>query len=133
MPPTESAIFANFLLSPATLPNILSLTKFTDLFPKAQRSNPQIALLYRELQHIRALDTDEVQRNIAQEVKRGQRQRREVVKVRRKAEREDMEGVDMREIEIETEVMGLRPPSPAVAGSELSSDRSFLALRPIFR
>lgn len=128
MPPSESAILANFLLSPAALPNIISLTKFTDLFPKAQRSNAQIGLLYRELQHIRALDTDEVQRNIAQEVKRGQRQRREVVKARRKAEREDMEGVDMREIEMETEVIGLRPPSPAVAGSELSRDRSFLVL-----
>ncbi len=115
MPPAESTILANFLLSPAALPTIITLTKFTDLFPKAQRSNPQIGLLYRELQHIRALDTDQVRRNIAQEVKRGERQRREVVKARRKADREDLNGVDMREIEMETEVMSLRLLCPAVA------------------
>lgn len=115
MPPTEPTILANFLLSPAALPTIISLTKFTDLFPKCHRSNPQIGVLYRELQHIRALDTDEVQRNIAQEAKRGERQRREVVKARRKADREDMEGVDMREVEMETEVMTLRLLCPGIA------------------
>ena len=104
MAPTESTLLANFLLPPAPLPTILSLQKFTDLFPKTQRSNPQIRVLYRELQHIRALDTDEVQRNIAQEGKRGERQRWEVVKARRKADREDMERVDLREIELETGV-----------------------------
>lgn len=104
MPPTESAILANFLLLPAALPSAITLTKFTDLFPKAQRANPQIGLLYRELQLSRALDTDQVQRNIAQEAKRGERQRREVVKARRKVDREDMEMVDIREIEMEAEV-----------------------------
>lgn len=132
MAPTESKILANFLLSPAALPNIISLTKFTDLFPKAQRLNPQIGLLYRELQHIRALDTDEVQRNITQEVKRGERQRRDVAKARRKVDREDMEGVDMREIEMETEVTSLRSLFPVLAESELSSDRSFLVLLPTY-
>ncbi|KAI9869898.1 MAG: hypothetical protein M1830_004951, partial [Pleopsidium flavum] len=103
MAPTEESILSNFLLLPAALPTFITLQKFTELFPKSQRSHPQIRLLYRELQYLRGLQTDEIQRNIAKEVKRGERQQREVVKVRRKTEKHEMEGIDVREIEMETE------------------------------
>ena len=104
MAPTESTILTNFLLPPAPLPTILSLQKFTGLFPKAQRSNPQVKYLYRELQHVRALDIDEVKQNIAQEVKIGEKQRREVVRARRRADKEEMEDVNEREVEMEAQV-----------------------------
>lgn len=104
MAPTESTILTNFLLPPAPLPTILSLQKFISLFPKTQRSNPQVKSLYRELQHLRALDIDEVKQNIAREVKVGEKQRREVVRARRRADRENIDGSDEREVEMEAQV-----------------------------
>ena len=104
MPPTESSILTSFLLPPAPLPTIISPKKFTSLFPKSQHSNPHITDLYRDLQHTRALNTDQVTRNIAREVKNGERQRREVVKARRIAKRGEVEGVDTREVDMEVEV-----------------------------
>lgn len=104
MAPTEESILDNFLLTPAPLPTIITLQKFTDLFPRSQRSNPQIRLLYRELQHRRGLQTDEVQANIEQEVKQGGRQRREVARARRQGERHELEGMDGREIDMEAMV-----------------------------
>ncbi|KAI9839559.1 MAG: hypothetical protein M1819_002185 [Sarea resinae] len=84
MPPTESQILTSFLLPPAPLPQIITLKRFTSLFPHALQSHPQIAHLYHELQHLRALDTDQVIENIAAEVRRGDRQRREVARARRR-------------------------------------------------
>ena len=89
MPPTqenteEADLLSSFLLAPAPLPSILSLQNFTDLFPRAQRSNPQILHLYRSLQDTRALEIERVKRNIAHEVKRGEKQRRQVIKTRRR-------------------------------------------------
>lgn len=104
MAPTESTILTNFLLPPSPLPTILSLQKFTSLFPKAQRSNPQVKYLYRELQHLRALDIDEVKQNIVREVKVGEKQRREVIRARRRADKVEVEGFDEREIEMEAQV-----------------------------
>lgn len=89
MAPTESSVLSNFLLPPAPLPTILSLRQFTDLFPRAYQSNPSIPKLYRELQHQRAIDTDDVKRNIAAECKRGERQAREVARARRRDEDAD--------------------------------------------
>lgn len=85
----ETHLLTSYLLSAGgrgQLSTYLSLSQFTDLFPRSQRTNPQIAILYRELQHQRALVADEVTRNIAAEVKRGERQRREVVSARRREE-----------------------------------------------
>ncbi len=104
MAPTESAILSNFLLPPAPLPTIISLRKFTELFPAAQRSDPQIATLYRELQHQRAMDTDDVKRNIAAEVRRGEAQRREVVRARRRADTNEVGGLDQRDMQMQLEV-----------------------------
>ena len=104
MAPTEESILSNFLLLPAPLPTFITLSKFTELFPRAQRSNPQIKLLYRELQYLRGLQTDEVKGNIAQEVKTGHKQQKEVAKARRRVERHETEGIDSREIDMEVEV-----------------------------
>ncbi|GME49118.1 cnl2 nkp2 family protein [Neofusicoccum parvum] len=89
MAPSESSILSDFLLPPAPLPTILSLRQFTELFPRAHQSNPAIPKLYRELQHQRAIDTDDVKRNIAAECKRGERQAREVARARRRDEAAD--------------------------------------------
>lgn len=96
MPETEQTILSNFLLSPAALPSIISLKKFTDLFPTSQRSNPQIEHLYRELQRLRSVYIEDVKRHISREVKRGERQRRQVVKTRRQGAYVESEPVDGR-------------------------------------
>lgn len=101
MPPTEASILSSFLLPPAPLSTVISLRKFTELFPHSQQSSPQIPALYRELQHQRAVDIDDVKRNIAAEVKHGERQKREVVKARRRADKEELEGLDGRDIQME--------------------------------
>ena len=86
-PPTEETILTTFLIPPAPLPSIITLKTFTALFPRAQQSSPQIRSLYRDLQNQRAQLTDAIQQSIAVEVKRGNAQRRAVVKARRAAGR----------------------------------------------
>jgi centromere-localized protein 2 len=88
MAPTEATILSTFLLPPAPLPSIISLKAFTELFPRSQQSSPQVKALYRDLQQQRARLTDSVARSIAGEVKRGNAQRRIVVRARREAEKE---------------------------------------------
>ncbi len=106
----EKSLLRQFLLHPAALPEIISLEDFTDLFPRLLRSNPQIPVLYRELQHERARTTDQVDANISAEVKRGTAQRREVVRGRR-AEK-DGQAVEItegerREMDMEVDVYSL--------------------------
>lgn len=100
MAPTEATILTNFLLSPASLPSIVTLRSFTAFFPHSQASNPHIRLLYRDLQHQRALVSDAVAHNISNEVKRGNAQRRAVIKARKEAQRLDQD----EEIDIEQAV-----------------------------
>ena len=100
MAPTEATILTNFLLPPAQLPSIISLHAFTQLFPRAQQSSPQIKVLYRDLQHQRARLADSVGRNIVTEVKRGNVEKREVIRARRTAEREPQDD----EVDIENAV-----------------------------
>ncbi|KAI9799262.1 MAG: hypothetical protein M1833_004140 [Piccolia ochrophora] len=124
MPPTENTLLTSFLLPPAPLPTFLPLTAFTELFPRAQRSNPQIPILYRELQHQRARAIDQVRRNIAAETKKGEAQRREVVRARRKAEKEEMgEAGEQREIMMESELFG---PTTNLPTNETHTLRSIL-------
>ena len=104
MAPTESSILSNFLLPPAPLPAAISLRQFRDLFPRAHQTSKDIPLLYRELQHQRAIDIDDVKRNIASEVQRGEKQKREVIRARRRAHRIQIEGLDARDIRMEVEV-----------------------------
>jgi centromere-localized protein 2 len=91
MAPTEATILSTFLLPPAPLPSLISLQAFTALFPRAHQSSPQIRTLYRDLQHQRAKLVDTIALNIATEVKRGNAQRRTVVRVRRSAGREEQD------------------------------------------
>ncbi|KAF2762173.1 hypothetical protein EJ05DRAFT_497040 [Pseudovirgaria hyperparasitica] len=106
MAPTESSILTNFLIPPAPLHQVLSLDDFTALFPRKYHSSPQIELIYREFQHQRAIDTDDVKRNIASEVKRGEKYQREVIRTRRKQDAQAAEGVDMADIRMEAQLFG---------------------------
>ena len=107
-PPSESTILTSFLVPPSPLPEILSLQQFTELFPARDRDKSQIPIIYRELQHQRALITDQINENIKAEAKRGERSRREVVRARRKAEAEELHGLSQadhgKEVEMETAV-----------------------------
>lgn len=86
MAPTELTILANYLLVPAQLPTIISLKEFTELFPSAQQSSPQIRKLYRDLQLQRNGIIDHVASNIEDEAKRGKVLRREIRRAKRDAE-----------------------------------------------
>ncbi len=89
MAPTEETILSTFLLNPSSLPTIISLQAFNALFPRLEQSSPEIKRLYRALQYRRTLLTDAVAQDIDLEVKRGNAQRRAVVRARRVAEREE--------------------------------------------
>lgn len=106
MAPTEHTILTAFLLPPAPLPAVLSLTAFTLLFPKSQQSSPQIKALYRDLQRQRARTTDTVASNIETEVLRGREQRRAVVRARWAMDREEGD----EEVEVEKLVRSLPIP-----------------------
>ncbi|KAH8796541.1 Cnl2/NKP2 family protein-domain-containing protein [Hyaloscypha finlandica] len=102
MPPTEATLLSAFLLPPAPLPAIITLKSFTQLFPKSQQSSPQVKALYRDLQNQRARITDAVAKNIIAEVKRGNAQRRAVVRARREAEKEEQDD----DVAVETALFG---------------------------
>ncbi|KAF2190567.1 hypothetical protein K469DRAFT_559231 [Zopfia rhizophila CBS 207.26] len=106
MPSSEGSILNKFLLTPAPLRNFMTLHQFTNIFPPKLRSNPVIRELYLELQHQRAADIDDVRRNIATEVKRGERQKREVVKIRQSSHNNDVAGLDMVGLKMEGELFG---------------------------
>lgn len=109
MAPTEATILTNYLLVPAQLPAIISLKEFTELFPRAQQSSPQIRKLYRDLQNQRNAVIDEVASNIETEAKRGKALRREVLRAKREAEHQ--EGDD--EIDLERAVSTMLSSSTA--------------------
>ncbi|KAB5585993.1 Cnl2/NKP2 family protein-domain-containing protein [Coniochaeta sp. 2T2.1] len=88
MAPTESAILANFLLTPSQLPAIITPQEFTALFPRAQQSSTQIRTLYRDLQGQRNAVVDQVAAHIESEERRGKYLRQSVVMARRQAERD---------------------------------------------
>ncbi|KAI5818111.1 Cnl2/NKP2 family protein-domain-containing protein [Pyronema omphalodes] len=71
MPPTatetETRILTSFLLSRASLPDIITLSDFTLLFPRSHRSNPQIRLLYRTLQSQRNKQCQSIKSSIQRE------------------------------------------------------------------
>ena len=67
----EVQILSSFLLSRANLKDIITFREFVDLFPKDKRSNPQIKLLYRELQLARNRQCTLVKNNILREVRVG--------------------------------------------------------------
>jgi centromere-localized protein 2 len=107
MAPSESSIVRNFLLSPAPLPVALPFDQFKDLFPTSLQANPEVVALYRELQHQRAIDMDDVKRNIETEARKGELQQREVLRARKKSQQAEMKDIDQRELVMEAEVFSL--------------------------
>jgi centromere-localized protein 2 len=103
-PPNETTILTNVLLAPAPLPTIIPPARFTALFPAPARANPQIDVLYRELQHQRALLMDRVAAHIVAESDRGAAQRRDMARTWRDVGRNwvgETEGWGMREVGME--------------------------------
>jgi hypothetical protein len=100
MAPTEAELLANYLIQPSTLTAITSLEQFKALFPRPLQSSPQVRSLFRDLQAQRTDLLDQVAENITDEAKRGIAMRREVVRAKREAEREDIDA----EIEMERAV-----------------------------
>ncbi|KAL1648834.1 hypothetical protein SLS58_002014 [Diplodia intermedia] len=132
MAPNESSILSNFLLPPAPLQTIITLRQFTDLFPRTHQSNPAIPKLYRELQHQRAIDTDDVKRNIAAECKRGERQAREVARARRRDEAADSASAGLTrqedmDVKMEEDLHG-RAGAAAQMGAGRSKKRTVVAV-----
>lgn len=91
MAPTEAELLANYLIQPSPLTAIVTLEQFKNLFPRPLQSSPQVRSLFRDLQAQRADLLDQVAENIAHEAKRGITMRREVVRAKREAEREDID------------------------------------------
>lgn len=102
MAPTETTILANYLLVPAQLPAFISLKEFTELFPRAQQSSPQIRKLYRDLQAQRNEVIDHVGSNIEDEARRGKEMRREIRRSKRDAENPEYDD----EVDIERALYG---------------------------
>jgi hypothetical protein len=105
MAPTEQTILSAFLLPPTPLPALISFKAFTALFPRSQQSSPQIRILYRDLQYQRAYITDVMTANIDIEVKRGNAQRRAVLRSRRATGKELQDD----EVDVEAAVSFLPP------------------------
>ncbi|KAJ5635748.1 uncharacterized protein N7484_009061 [Penicillium longicatenatum] len=112
MAPSEESILSNFLLTPAPLPTILSLQKFTELFPKRLRNHPHIRALYRELQQTREHDMDQVNENIDTEIHQGDRQRAELHKASLTAGVEAANDDEQREVDMDLHLFGQSVPNP---------------------
>lgn len=100
MAPTEADVLTNYLLRPAALDAILTYESFVERFPASQRDSTQVRLLWQDLVSQREKVLDEVRANIEMEVKRGQAMRKEVLRAKREAGREDVDG----EVELERAV-----------------------------
>lgn len=108
MAPNESEILTNYLIQPSSLTSITTFEQFRALFPRSLQSSPHVRSLFRDLQAQRNVILDSVAENIAVEAKRGIFMRKEVIKARREAERDEMDG----EIEMERAVGSPRMHSP---------------------
>jgi len=127
MAPSESSILRNFLLPPAPLPVALPFDQFKDLFPRSLQANPEVVALYRELQHQRAIDMDDVKRNVETEVKKGELQQREVLRARKKSQEAEMKDIDQHELVMEAEVF---PFSYVITPVQANHMFSFSTSRP---
>lgn len=111
MAPTEESILGNFLLLPAPLPTVISLQKFTELFPKRLRSHPHIRTLYRDLQQVREQDLDRVTENIENQIKQGEQQRAELRKATQRTGVEASNPNEQREIDMDLHLFGQATPA----------------------
>ncbi|KPM44263.1 hypothetical protein AK830_g2261 [Neonectria ditissima] len=102
MAPTELELLTNYLIQPSGLTSITTLDQFKALFPRPLQSSPQVRSLYRDLQAQRNAILDGVAAGIEVEVKGGNVLRREVIRARREAERDEVDG----EIEMERALFG---------------------------
>ncbi|KND94003.1 hypothetical protein TOPH_01225 [Tolypocladium ophioglossoides CBS 100239] len=102
MAPTESDILTHFLLQPAPLTAITTFEQFKALFARPLHASPQLRALFRDLQAQRNAAVDAVAANIVAEAKRGAVMRREVLRARREAERDEADG----EAEMERSLFG---------------------------
>lgn len=121
MAPSESSILRRFLLSPAPLPSVVSLRQFRDLFPRSYRDHPHVKLLYRELQHLRALDVDDVQANITREVKRGDRLRRQLRRINPENDISTRDSEVALDVELDMAIFGPADCSPNSQSHSLES------------
>ncbi|OQD68623.1 hypothetical protein PENDEC_c033G05764 [Penicillium decumbens] len=112
MAPSEESILSNFLLSPAPLPTVLSLQKFTELFPKRLRNHPHVRTLYRELQQVREHDMDLVNANIHREIRQGERQQAELRKASLAAGVEAANEDEQREMDVDLHLFGQNHTNP---------------------
>ena len=103
---TESSILTSYLLEQASLPAFVPFAQFQAMFPPQQRSNPQVKLLYRDLQFLRTVDRDEVQGNIAAECKRGDRTKVEMLRQLQAESKGQGELGDEREVEMDMQLFG---------------------------
>ena len=95
----EANVLSAFLLARAGLRDIITPRDFADLFPKDKRANPQIRILYRELQQARTRQCDRVQRSIQQEARQGAMYRKQAAEKRKDEARLDedvMLGIEVR-------------------------------------
>ncbi|KAI9665699.1 MAG: hypothetical protein M1821_003633 [Bathelium mastoideum] len=112
MAPTERSILNGFLLPAATLPSAISSDEFTELFPEARQASPEIGQLYRELQHQRAIDADDVKHNIEAEARRGEKMKRDVACARKVETQEHTADTTDAAMEITASLFGTRDALP---------------------
>ncbi|KAJ6008171.1 Kinetochore subunit NKP2 [Penicillium herquei] len=112
MAPSEESILSNFLLTPSPLPTVLSLQKFTELFPKRLRKHPHVRALYRELQHAREHDLDQVNENIDMEIQQGERQKAELRKAILTAGVKAANDEEQREMDLDLHLFGQNTADP---------------------
>ena len=110
---TESEILASYLLEPASLPTILPYSQFLTLFPSQYRSNPQVKLLYRDLQFLRSVDIDVIQDNIAQECKKGDRMKVDMLRALHAGEKNWSTSEEQHEVEMDLQLFGPAGSLPA--------------------
>lgn len=125
MAPSETSILSSFLLTPASLPTVISLQQFTELFPKRLRTHPHVRVLYRELQETREQDMDAVNGNIDQETKQGERQKEQLRLSLMKNEVEDIDNHDRQEMNIDVQLFGQK--ASAASSEEYHSVSSLLS------
>jgi centromere-localized protein 2 len=121
MAPSEESILGGFLLSPASLPTVISLQKFTELFPKRLQSHPQIKVLYRELQELRSQDMDLISEHILDEVKAGEQQKADLLEAAKASGVSGFGDADHREMNLDLELFGPTSSTQAVGYHSFSS------------
>ncbi|RDA84021.1 hypothetical protein CP532_2915 [Ophiocordyceps camponoti-leonardi (nom. inval.)] len=114
-PPTEKEILTNYLIHPAQLTAVYSFSQFQKNFPRPHHDSPLVRSLYRDFQAQQAEAIDVVSANIARELVRGAAMQREVIRLRRDAQRTEPDA----ELDIERAVSG--PVAEREGGSDDSA------------